>query len=369
MRKTIDLPLHSGRAPKYLLERMVKFCRVVFEIMFTEFDCGYVLERLSDPMWFQSLGCLVGFDWHSSGVTTTLSFAIKEALSSISGSPIQVCGGKGKYALLTPSEITKLGERRWLRDEDVKKLIDISRVVAKVDNVCVQDGFSLYHHSLFIAKDGRWVIIQQGMREGSWARRYHWYGAKLSNRESFFSNPHTGISSDKLCNWVLNLVDMNSFDVRQTIVNVVNVPEDILDFLRRLSSNKLRLPRRHQVLLTDINVKRLEKILLSSYEGVSDFWSVLLRTKIGPKTMRAIALASEIVYGVELSFRDPARFSFAVGGKDGYPYPIDRKHYDEVIRVLDVISKRIKAKDSHLRSLLRRVDALLFDWRYGLSNG
>ena len=358
MREAIDLPLHTGKAPRWLFSRMVKLARAVLEVMFVEFSSVDILKKLSDPFWFQSLGCVLGFDWHSSGLTTTTCGAIKQALREIKDSPVIACGGKAKASLKTPLEIEEVGQKLSI---DVDELKNTSRLVAKIDNACLQDGFTLYHHMFFFDRRGRWAVIQQGMQAGSgiWARRYHWYGPATKNP---LISPHTAIISDKY-NLTLNLVDEGQQDTQNLITYLAGEkPNKVLNQLVKLK-NISRLPRRHKVLLSDINPKDIYKVLLSSYEQKrGTFSELLLNTRIGPKTLRALALISELIYGETLSFRDPAKFSYAHGGKDGYPYKITKLHYDTTIESLNNILEKAKIERSQRIYALRR----LFSWLQSL---
>ncbi len=341
LRSTLDLPLHTGKAPNWLMKRMVRLSRAILEVMFSLYSSEEILRKFSDPFWFQALGCTLGFDWHSSGLTTTVCSAIKMSLKEMGKeAKIFVCGGKGATSRATPQEIEELAESGWLEVEP-DRLKTVSRLVAKIDNSCLQDGFTLYHHCIFLDKSGNWAIIQQGMeekKERGMARRYHWSSEKATN---FFSQPHTAVVCPVRKKETLNLVDCGLEDLHSRMVFWVNQPPSVfLKILNKLKSSP-SLPRRHQVLFRDIDPKKIQGILISTYEKrVNDFSDLLSQTKAGPKTLRALALVSELVFGSRLSFRDPARFSYAVGGKDGYPYPIDRRHYDEVIESLSRILRK-----------------------------
>ncbi len=353
-RFTVDLPLHSGSAPRWLFDRMKKLAGAIFEVMFMEFNSEQILEKIADPFWFQALGCVLGFDWHSSGLTTTVCSAIKSALRELNSCVIFACGGKGRSALRTPDEIETIADSYCI-GFDVELLKRVSRLTAKIDNACVQDGFNLYHHMLFFDRSGNWVVIQQGMQDktGRWARRYHWYGPSV---DDFFDKPHNAIITNRY-NLTLNLVDDGQKKTQQLIVSLVSGKKAnlILKDLAKLKAD-YKLPLRHRLLLEDIDPRKIYKILLSSYTGmVESFESLLLSRGIGPKTLRALALISELIYGGKLSFRDPARFAYANGGKDGYPYKVNLADYDVVVSVMNKIVKRAKIGRVEKVKLMRRL--------------
>ena len=323
------LPLHNGRAPRYLFERMVPLSREIVIFLASEFGREEVLRRLSDPYWFQAFGCVLGFDWHSSGLTTTVCGALKEGLRGTEKElGIYIAGGKGATSRKTPAEITSACEKIG---RDPQPLVYASRISAKVDNSAVQDGYQLYHHSFVFTLAGEWCIVQQGMSDAtSMARRYHWLSDTV---ESYVSEPHAAICCDATTP-TLNLVAHESADVRAASATLAaEKPEVTLNALDHLPL--LDLPRRHEVATFDINPKYLKKILLRTYETApADFEALLAIEGVGAKTLRALALTSELIYGTQASHRDPARYSFAHGGKDGTPYPVDRTAYDKTIDVM-----------------------------------
>ncbi len=332
-----NLPLHGGAAPRWLFERMVPLAREIVVFMAGEFGRDEVLRRLSDPYWFQAFGCVLGFDWHSSGLTTTTCGALKEALRGAGRElGLHVAGGKGATSRKTPSEIATVCERTGL---DAAPLVHASRLSAKVDNSAVQDGYQLYHHSFVFTDEGRWCIVQQGMSdETSMARRYHWMSDGL---ESFVNEPHAAVCCDASAE-TLNLVAAESAAVRTASAALAaERPEVALQALGHLPV--LDLPRRHHVAAEDVNPKHLQKILLKTYEAApKDFETLLSIPGVGAKTLRALALTSELVYGTRASRTDPARYSFAHGGKDGTPYPVDRPTYDKTIEVMRDALNRAK---------------------------
>ena len=323
------LPLHGGKAPRYLFERMVMLSREIVVFMASEFGRDEVLRRLSDPHWFQAFGCVLGFDWHSSGLTTTVCGALKEGLREAGRElGIFVAGGKGATSRRTPAEIDAACERLG---RDPAPLVHASRLSAKVDNSAVQDGFTLYHHVFVFTTDGQWCIVQQGMNDATaMARRYHWLSDGLTD---FVSEPHAAVCCDATTP-TLNLVASESAEVRSaSAVLAAEKPEVTLGALGHLPL--LEMPRRHHVTTADIDPRYLEKVLLRTYEAKpADFEALLSIEGVGAKTLRALALTSELVHGVQASHRDPARYAFAHGGKDGTPFPVDRTTYDTTIAVM-----------------------------------
>ena len=344
------LPLHHGKAPRYLFERMVPLSREIVIFIATEFGREEVLRRLSDPYWFQAFGCVLGFDWHSSGLTTTVCGALKEGLRDVSRDlGIFVAGGKGATSRKTPDEITEVCDELGRQPE---QLIYASRMSAKVDNSAVQDGYQLYHHSFVFTREGQWAIVQQGMSdETSMARRYHWLSDNVS---SFVSEPHAAICCDATAP-TLNLVAADSAPTQSASVTLAaEKPEVTLQAMHHLPL--LDLPRRHEVGLNDINPKYLHKILLRTYEAAPrDFETLLSIEGVGAKTLRALALTSELIYGTRASQQDPARYSFAHGGKDGTPYPVDRTTYDKTIEVLRDALNRAKVDRSEKVRAFKRL--------------
>jgi len=347
------LPLHGGRAPRYLFERMVPLAREIMIFLVSEFGRGEALRRLSDPHWFQAFGCVLGFDWHSSGLTTTVCGALKEGLRGTERDiGIYVAGGTGAASRKTPAEITAACDRLG-REPD--SLVYASRISAKVDSAAVQDGFQLYHHAFFFTAEGKWCVVQQGMNdETAMARRYHWLSDHV---ESYVNEPHAAICSE-IVSATLNLVAADSREVRSASAQVAaQKPELTLQAFAHLPC--LNLPRRHAVAMADINPKYLQKILLRTYETAPpDFEALLAIEGVGAKTLRALALTSELIYGISASRQDPARFSFAHGGKDGTPYPVDRETYDKTIEVMQRALNRANIGRSEKVSAFRRLAQL-----------
>ncbi|PMQ01900.1 MAG: hypothetical protein CBR30_02600 [Dictyoglomus sp. NZ13-RE01] len=338
-REFADLPLHSGKAPYWLFQRMKKLAREIILLFYIENRISDFIRNLSDPYWFQALGCVLGFDWHSSGLTTTTGGALKEGLGELSKElGLFIVGGKGKTALNTPDEIKSLADSIGF---DPNPWITLSRLVARIDNNALQDGYQLYHHLLIFTKDGAWCVIQQGMNEkNNYARRYHWLGEEVV---SFIEDPHKAICTQKFENNVLNLVAKESKSAQEVILNIVKEnPKSVIKTYEKIS-NSLILPPHHSITTKEIKPENLKTIILKTYENPpKDFQELILYEGVGAKTLRALALISELVYGTPPSFKDPARFSFAHGGKDGIPYPVDKRTYDKSIEILEKAIKKAK---------------------------
>jgi len=349
-----NLPLHYGKAPPWLFQRMVKLSHGITLAIIDEFGPDEMLRRLSHPYWFQALGCVLGFDWHSSGVTTTVCGAIKEGVKGIETEiGFFVAGGKGGTSRHTPDELSAWGQRLAL---DAGPLVYASRMSAKVDSAAIQDGYQLYHHAFLFTKSGRWAVVQQGMNEKTrYARRYHWLGEKV---QDFVNEPHSAILSQAK-SVALDLVASESAPARKTIADIARdeKPEKVIADLKKLKT--LTLPAHHEMTTADLHPDSLQKILLSTYERQpQDFEKLLGLSGVGPKTIRALSLVSEIIYGVAPSYCDPARYSFAHGGKDGIPYPVDRQTYDQSIEYLSRAIARTKLDPSERRAALGRLDKL-----------
>lgn len=383
-----DLPLHRGTVPKWLAERMKNLGTLIVESIIQNYGKREVLVRLSDPMWFQSFGAVLGMDWHSSGITTSVMYALKRGLNERGRElGICVCGGRGKYSRNTPNELLFLSDAAGL---DGASLVRASRLCAKVDNNAVQDGFQLYQHNFIVTDEGDWAVVQQGMNAASrTARRYHWCSPKL---RSFVEEPHTGVVGEKR-DEILNLTDRAAQRTRAAIVEIAHEnPDRIVHELSHIvspsaaivvprepelfpglaesadktaeavrpshSSRSITMSTRHDVRDEDIDLKRLGAVLALSYEShPEDFESLLLTPGLGPRTLQSLALVSEIVYGTPSRFTDPARFSFAHGGKDGHPFPVPCRIYDETIRVLGDGIEKSKLGDTDKTECLRRLYA------------
>lgn len=345
-----ELPLHGGRAPPWLFGRMVLLAREILGHMVAEHGSDEVLRRLADPFWFQALGCVLGFDWHSSGVTTTTCGALKEAVRGREADfGFYVAGGKGATSRKTPAEITTACDL-LSREPDV--LVGASKLAAKVDNTALQDGHQLYHHTFVFTPAGRWCVVQQGMSERArTARRYHWLSETLP---SFVEEPHAAICCDRR-GASLNMVAAESAAARAAVTELAaRPPETMLSLFERVPT--LLMPRREPVSLADVDPRHLHKVLLKTYERAPENFETVLATEgLGPKALRALVLTAELIFGAKASARDPARFAFAHGGKDGTPYPVDRATYDGTIEVLRTALGRAKKIDrsEQIRALKR----------------
>ncbi len=357
-----ELPLHRGGVPRWLFRRMVRLANGIVTVIVEEHGTKELLTRLSDPHWFQAFGCVLGFDWHSSGVTTVVTAALKEALNPEEHG-LAVCGGKGSTSRKTPLEIAEAGEVFELPEDEVSRLQYASRMAAKVDNAAIQAGYPLYHHAFLLSADGLWAVVQQGMnpRDGT-ARRYHW----LSNRvESFVVEPHAAIVGDAVRSRALDMTARESEGCRRASTDIAKEgPERVARLLRAIRPahqkslgewvkeagggyevKVLRLPRR-------LNWDALRRV----YETQPRNYEELLGVRgIGPATVRGLALISELIYGEAPSWRDPVKYSFAFGGKDGVPHPVDRKAMDQAIKFLEEAIERAKIREKERLNALRRL--------------
>lgn len=339
------LPLHYGRAPRYLIVRMQKLAKEIVTIIVDEYGSDEFLRRVSDPFWFQALGCVLGYDWHSSGVTTVLTGILKQALSPEQHG-IAVCGGKGKASRKTPMEIGEVGEEFGFSSENIEVLRHASRMSAKVDNTAVQAGYQLYHHAFFLADDKKWAVVQQGMcTQDRTARRYHWLS---DNVRTFVVEPHNAIVGDVKRDTVLDMTAETSEGCRKASVDLAKeepkrlirmfqsarpefqkplsewLPINAGNAWKEYSFENLSMPR-------NANWKTLREV----YEFQPNNYEELLGIRgVGPATVRGLALVAEVIYGEKPSWKDPVKYSFAYGGKDGVPYPVDRKAMDESIQIL-----------------------------------
>lgn len=383
-----DLPLHLGTVPKWLADRMRDLGTLIIESLIVQYGKKEVLRRLSDPLWFQSLGAVLGMDWHSSGITTSVMYALKRGINARAKDfGLVVCGGRGKYSRKTPEELEFVSNMAGL---DGDGLVRNSKLVAKVDNTAVQDGFQLYQHNFIVSDEGDWTVVQQGMNSATrTARRYHWCSENL---KSFVEDPHTGITGENQ-KFILNLTDTEAKETRSSILSltkenparIINelklvkengLPENVVkaremqfelfadsdielplvnkngkelvnslvtgeEMLQPVVSRNIVMPFHHDVREEDVDLKRLGGVLATAYESdPKDFESLLLTPGLGPRTLQSLTLVSEVINGTPSRFRDPARFSFAHGGKDGHPFPVPLRIYDESIRILgDAIEK------------------------------
>ncbi len=333
-----DLPLHGGRVPQWLADRMSKLGTAIVESIVVRYGRSELLTRLSDPFWFQALGSVMGMDWHSSGITTSVMGALKRGLYSRADElGIFICGGRGRHSRNTPSELRAVSERRGF---DGEALVRTSRLTARIDNNAIADGFQIYLHTFVVTSEGEWAVVQQGMNEQSGlARRYHWHSATVRD---FVADPHTGIVG-RHQGEIMNLVDGHARPAQAALLDIVRQkPIATLQEARRLV-----VPTRHDVRASDVDLRRLGAVLGVAYEReFHDFAELLLLEKLGPRTLQTLALVAEVVHGAPVRFSDPARFSFALGGKDRHPFPVPLKTYDEALSVLQTSLDAAKLGDS-----------------------
>ncbi|MBD3346066.1 MAG: DUF763 domain-containing protein [Chitinivibrionales bacterium] len=349
---TADLPLHGGTVPTWLSARMTELGREIVSAIVYDYGPSAFLSRLSDPFWFQALGCVLGMDWHSSGITTSVMGALKRGLNPVAHElGIFVCGGRGKHSLKTPQELMDLSDHRGLNGTE---LVHASKLSAKVDNTCVQDGFGLYLHSFIVTKEGEWAVVQQGMNQKTgWARRYHWHSPTV---RTFIDNPHTAVMGKNI-GAITNLSDSRAADNRNGIVEFLRLHPD----KQKKEFRHLAMARPHQVTPRHVDSKRLGAVLASAYEKqFESFTDALLLKGVGPRTIQSLALVSEIIHGAPHRFDDPARFSFAHGGKDGAPFPVPLKTYDESIGVLKNAVNKAKIGQSDRARGLKKLSKLSY---------
>lgn len=387
-----DLPLHTGTVPKWLADRMMRLGTLIIEALVLKYGKKEVLIRLSDPLWFQSLGAVLGMDWHSSGITTSVMYALKRGLNRRAKElGIVVCGGRGKYSRRTPEELQILADMTGM---DGNKLINCSKLAAKVDGTALQDGFQLYQHNFILSDQGDWTVVQQGMNVSEKkARRYHWSSEKL---RSFVENPHTGVTGENQ-GLILNLTDINASSTRSKILSLTQEnPDRIIREVKKMGGSEslqlelfddaeknknppsnqnnlsnewqktqilikndrnLVMPSHHEIRAEDVDLKRLGSVLATAYESENtDFERLLLTPGLGPRTLQSLTLVSEVIYGTPSRFTDPARFSFAHGGKDGHPFPVTTKIYGESIRILGESIEESKMGYSEKSECLYRLE-------------
>jgi hypothetical protein len=361
-----DLPLHGGRVPAWLGDRMTKLGAIIIEAIAIEYGRDEVLRRLAHPFWFQSFGAVMGMDWHSSGITTSVIGALKRGLTPLSAElGIHVCGGRGNHSRRTPDELVAIGERVGI---DGAALATTSRLVAKVDSAAVQDGFDLYLHGFIVTDDGRWVVVQQGMNgERGQARRYHWLSEGL---QSFVDAPHAAIDGVEQ-GMIVNLTDRRAGGSRQRQLDILVElgPDGIERQLGALEARAVEPPRaqlalphlimpaHHDVRPEDIVTRRLHGNLKAAADaGPNDFAALLLVPGVGARTVRALAQVAEVVHGAPYRFSDPARFSIAHGGKDRHPYPVPLKIYDHTITVMKTAVRKARLGHSEELSAIKRLD-------------
>lgn len=337
--------------PPWLAERMEQLGTAITESIVYHYGASEFLSRLSDPFWFQALGCVMGMDWHSSGITTSVMGALKRGLNPRARElGLYFCGGRGKQSRKTPDELLRVAETRNLNGTE---LVRTSRLAAKIDNNAIGDGFQIYLHSFVVSADGEWAVVQQGLNELSGlARRYHWHSAAVAD---FTREPHTAIVGANE-GVILNLVDRRAGAAQDALLEIARQqPEATLNEVRQLC-----MPRHHDVRPRDVDLKRLGAVLAVSYERqLRDFASLLLVENLGPRTLQTLSLVAEVVHGAPSRFSDPARFSFALGGKDGHPFPVPLKTYDESLSVLRKSLDAAKLGRSEKIDGFRRLDSLV----------
>lgn len=368
MRRTgsASLPLHHGRAPSWLVGRMRRLSNKIVGIIIDEYGTEDFLSRISDPFWFQAFGCVLGYDWHSSGITTVVTGVLKQAVDPEEHG-IAVCGGKGKTSRKTPSELTEIGEIFGLSTRKIRDLKYTSRMSAKVDNAAIQAGYHLYHHAFFLAEGGEWAVVQQGMCDHDrTARRYHWLS---EHAENFVVEPHDAIVGETKRDMALDMTAKKSERCRKASVDLVKEPPRKINrwfesirpphqssleewmpnpptkYWREPPHEFLAMPKR-------INWKALSEV----YQFQPRNYEELLGFKgIGPATIRGLALISELIHGEKASWRDPVKYSFAYGGKDGVPYPVNRKAMDKSIRILQQAIEEAKIGNKEKKRSLKRL--------------
>jgi hypothetical protein len=358
-----DLPLHGGRVPAWLATRMASLGAIITQAIVHHYGRDDFLQRLAHPFWFQSFGAVMGMDWHSSGITTSVIGALKRGLVPIQSElGLYVCGGRGRHSRRTPDELTALGERVGF---DAYALTRASRLVAKVDSAAVQDGFGLYLHGFFVTEDGKWTVVQQGMNgDKRQARRYHWHSQALT---SFVDAPHSAIDGPEQGE-IINLTDRRAEQSRAAQLDLLGelgpdaIVRDFAALTEALSAQPdlpyLYMPGHHDVRSSNVFIRRLHGTLAAAAErGPIDFPELLLTPGVGARTVQSLAMVAEVVHGAPYRFRDPARFSLAHGGKDRHPYPVPLKVYDETIRVLKgAIANGKLGRDEEMQALKRLDD-------------
>ncbi len=362
---TVNLPLHGGKAPKWLFNRMVKLAEEISNIIIYENGQDEFLRRISNPYWFQAFSCVLGFDWHSSGTTTTACGALKMSLSPEEHG-IVVAGGKGGTSRKAPEEIRESGDSFSFSNKKINELINASKLSAKVDNSCVQDSYQLYHHCFFLTEKGDWAVVQQGMND-SHARRYHWLGESVGEGvDEFVNEPHAGICCDRVGKDVLDLTAGESKETRKVSLDLVkdspshlekilnkNNPQKILSEF----NNEFTMPAHHPVLDIDIGKAGME-VIRRAYDIQPESYEELISLRgMGSKRIRALALISDLLYGTEPSWQDPVKYSFTHGGKDGFPFPVQRRVYDDSVQSLkDAVEQARLGRKEKLYAIKRLKD-------------
>lgn len=346
-RSYADLPLHYGHVPPWLYQRMSLLGGAITEAIVMEYGKAALIQRMSDPFWFQSLGCVLGMDWHSSGITTSVLGSLKQSVNKKSSElGIYICGGKGRHSRETPNELLKIAEATGLNGDE---LVRSSKLSAKVDNTAVQDGYQIYLHSFILSDEGDWAVIQQGMNDDNgYARRYHWHSPSI---RSFVEEPHSFIYG-KNKGQILNITDKQAAPTKTGILDIIKEKPELVT----KEARKLLMPAHHDVRSGNVNLKRLGAVLaLAQERETPDIESLLLLEGLGPRTLQSLVLVSEVIHGTPSRFDDPARYSFAHGGKDGHPFPVPTKTYDEVISTLDNAIHKAKLGNADKNSAIKNL--------------
>jgi len=351
-----NLPLHYGTAPRWLFSRMKELGGAITEAIVNEYSADEFLRRLSDPFWFQAFGNVLGFDWHSSGITTTVCGALKEAMKE-KNIGIFVAGGKGQMGRNALNEIEDIN----ISEKKIEEIKYASRMTAKVDSALIQDGYSLYHHCIFFTESGKWATIQQGMNSSNnYARRYHWIS---ENMKSFVEEPHSAICCDLKEKNVLDMTSNESREAREISldlikdnpIHIIKYQTTIYDFLNTKKIKILTMQRNHSITPSDLNGSVIKSLNLAYEIQPKNYEELVSLRGIGPKSIRALALISEIIYGKSPSWKDPAKYSFAHGGKDGYPYPINKTVYDKSIEILNEAIRNAKLGEKTKINAIKRL--------------
>lgn len=346
-----DLPLHGGRVPPWLALRMERLGTAISESVIHHYGVNEFLTRLSDPFWFQAFGAVMGMDWNSSGITTSVLGALKRGINPRAHElGVYFCGGRGRSSRNTPAELLKVAERHGL---DGNSLVRTSRLTARIDNNAVGDGFQVYLHSFVVTTRGDWMVVQQGLNDSTgMARRYHWHSASVRD---FVDEPHTAIVGHNT-GTIVNLVDSKAKPIQAALLETCATrPDKIIEAARHLT-----MPSHHDVRIEDVDLRRLGAVLAVCYDRqLHDFASLLLTEKLGPRTLQTLALIAETIHGTPARFHDPARFSFALGGKDGHPFPVPLKVYDDALSVLRRGLDSAKVGHTEKVDGWKRLDALV----------
>lgn len=359
---TAELGLHPGKAPTWLTSRMTKLAREIFQVMIDDLGEDESLRRLADPFWFQALANTLAYDWDSSGTTTVVCGVLKNALNT-DNFGIAIAGGKGKTSRKTPQELFQIGEKFGFSTSKIESLTYASRMAAKVDSAAIQDGYQLYHHTFIVTENGKWAVIQQGMNTSiRMARRYHWLSDSISN---FVIEPHEGIVGSRLEKHVLDMTARKSEECRKTSIDLANDrPEKLMKIFKSYrpqdqSSLATWIPNLSEEKEKTMNVYAYRpnwKALQRAYEiHPRDYEELISIQGIGPATVRGLAMVSDLIYGTEPSWKDPVKYTFAFGGKDGIPFPVQRRAMDEAIEILKTAINQSKLGQENKLQMIRRL--------------